>query len=225
MLVLLGFVATSWIITITLSAADATVHLLENPYLPAFLDGHAVAITVVMLLILGGVFLLGFSEAVTVAIPLVAVFLLPERDDHRDRDRRSLHHPRRVLHLDRCADLRTAAVSAGSSGPALLAFPLLVLGLSGFETGREHDAAGRRQRRYAGGAAGQSRIRNTRKLLTVAALIMSVYLLGSSFVTTVLIPAGGVRSRRRRERPGSGVPRPRTARRRRSAPSTTSAAS
>ena len=35
----------------------------------------------------------------------------------------------------------------------------------------------------------RSRIRNTRKLLAGAALIMSVYLLSTSFVTTVLIPA------------------------------------
>lgn len=34
-----------------------------------------------------------------------------------------------------------------------------------------------------------SRIRNTRKLLTAAAVIMSVYLLATSFITTVLIPA------------------------------------
>ncbi|WP_348994577.1 hypothetical protein [Arthrobacter sp. AL12] len=71
MLILLGFVATSWIITITLSSADATVHMLENPYIPEFMHGQAVLITVVLLLIVGGVFLLGFSEAVVVAVFLV----------------------------------------------------------------------------------------------------------------------------------------------------------
>src|ERR671912_1702886 len=56
-LVLLGFVATDFIVTITLSAADATAHLLEHPFLPPVLAGHQVAITLFLIAILGGVFL------------------------------------------------------------------------------------------------------------------------------------------------------------------------
>ena len=133
-LILLGFVATSWIVTITLSAADATVHMLENPYLPPFLEGQAVLITVVLLLILGGVFLLGFSEAVAVAIPLVAVFLLMNAVIIGVGIYDAVTQPGAL------ADWSAALTSSGAgfgdiAGPALVAFPLLVLGLSGFETG------------------------------------------------------------------------------------------
>jgi hypothetical protein len=74
-LVLLGFVATDFVITITLSAADATAHVLENPFVPVFLDGQAVAVTLLLIALLGGVFLSGFGEAIGIAVGVVAVYL------------------------------------------------------------------------------------------------------------------------------------------------------
>ncbi|GAA3703868.1 APC family permease [Nonomuraea antimicrobica] len=192
-LVLLGFVATSWIVTITLSAADASVHILENPYAPGFLHGHAVAITVVLLVVLGGVFLLGFTEAVGVAIPLVALFLGLNAVVVVVGLTEVLGDPAALSRwTDALASGQGGGGAAGLLWPAVLAFPLLVLGLSGFETGVSMmplvaaEGRGREERL-------RSRIRNTRKLLTAAALIMSVYLIATSFVTTVLIPVAEFR--------------------------------
>ncbi len=185
-LVLLGFVATSWIITITLSGADATVHLLENPYAPDFLRGQAVAVTIVLLLILGGVFLLGFNEAVTVAIPLVALFLALNAVVVGAGVVQLLADPSLYAGwIDRLGAQHGTVLDALKT--AAIAFPLLVLGLSGFETGVSMmplvSAKG-----ATPAARLVSRIRNSKRLLTTAALIMSVYLIGTSFITTVLIP-------------------------------------
>ncbi len=62
-------------ITITLSAADATAHLIENPFAPHFLEGQQVVITLALIAGLGVVFLRGFKEAINVAVVLVAAFL------------------------------------------------------------------------------------------------------------------------------------------------------
>src|SRR4051794_30543032 len=74
-LVLLGFAATDFIITMTLSAADASAHLIENPNVSSALQGHQLPITLALLALLGGVFLRGFSEAIGVAVALVATYL------------------------------------------------------------------------------------------------------------------------------------------------------
>ena len=74
-------------------------------------------------------------------------------------------------------------------GVAALLFPKLALGLSGFETGVAVMPLVQRRRRATTPERPRGRIRNTRKLLLTAALIMSVFLIGSSLVTTAAHPA------------------------------------
>lgn len=184
---LLGFVATGFVITITLSAADASAHLLENPFLRSTLEGQQVTVTLVLLLGLTAVFLKGFKEAIGLAVVLVGIYLglslvvvvrgAVEILGHRDLISRW-----------------TEAISIQYATPgaiiiaALIVFPRLALGLSGFETGVvvmpliKGDASDTHDN-----PAG--RIRGARRLLTTAAIIMSTMLVGSSLVTTILIPA------------------------------------
>ncbi len=76
-LVLLGFVATDFVITITLSAADASAHIIENPFVKdssSFLE-HPVPVTLGFDSVLGAVFLKGFKEAIGIAVFLVGIYL------------------------------------------------------------------------------------------------------------------------------------------------------
>src|ERR1043166_7273687 len=69
-LVLLGFVATDFVITITLSAADATAHIVENPFTPEVIK-HPIGVTLALIAFLGAIFLRGFKEAIGIAVALV----------------------------------------------------------------------------------------------------------------------------------------------------------
>ena len=184
-LCLLGFAATGFIITITLSAADATAHIIENPLAPASFN-HPILLTLILLAGLGAIFLKGFREAVGLAIPIVAIYLVLNVVVVLW----GLYHL--WLHPEALPAWRTLALAEHGSwtrmiGVALVLFPHLALGLSGFETGvavmplvqGDPDDDPKHPK---------GRIRNTRKLLTTAALIMSVMLVGSSIVTTTLIP-------------------------------------
>nr|WP_239102833.1 amino acid transporter [Actinoplanes siamensis] len=178
-LVLLGFAATDFIITITLSAADATAHIHENPYLPGALHGHQALITLFLVALLGAVFLKGFTEAIGIAVALVAVYLGLNVVVVGDALGEVISHPHAVTDW-------TGAMTAAHGSPlamagvALVVFPKLALGLSGFETGvavMPHIKGDLEQR-----------IRGGKRLLTTAAGIMSIFLITSSVATTVLIP-------------------------------------
>jgi hypothetical protein len=185
-LFLLGFAATSFVITITLSAADAAAHIVENPLVPSWLH-HPIPVTLVLLLALGAIFLKGFSDAITVAVVLVVVYLLLNIVVVVDGLRAIATHPE-MLSAWRASLLQQHGHPLLIGAMALLLFPKLALGLSGFETGVavmplvRGDASDTDEQPVG-------RIRNTKKLLRTAALIMSVMLIGSSFVTALLIPA------------------------------------
>src|SRR3982751_3216284 len=74
-LCLLGFAATDFVITITLSAADATKHIIGNPFVPPTFD-HPVTLTLILLSLLSGVFIKGFKEAIGLSVGIVGVYLV-----------------------------------------------------------------------------------------------------------------------------------------------------
>jgi hypothetical protein len=132
-LILLGFAATDFVITMTLSAADATKHAIENPYLHPFLGEAQVGVTLMLLALLAVVFLFGFREAIAmsavVAIPYLLLSLVVLV--------RGLGEiaARPELWSDWHRTLVARRDWGGIAAAALLVFPKLALGMSGFETG------------------------------------------------------------------------------------------
>jgi hypothetical protein len=184
-LCLLGFAATGFIITITLSAADATAHIVENPLVPHWMH-RPVALTLLLLAMLAAVFLKGFREAVGLAVPIVFTYLALNTVVLSVGLFEIFRHPDLLYSW-------SSGVMTAHANPlitvlfVLLLFPKLALGLSGFETGVavmplvQGDLSDREDRPVG-------RIRNTKKLLATAAIIMSIALVCSSVVTTLLIP-------------------------------------
>ena len=185
-LALLGFVATDFVITITLSAADAAEHIIHN----SFVEDHApqidhpIAVTLVLVGLLSAVFLKGFKEAIGIAVFLVAAYLVLNLVVIVTGTMAIVDNPS-VL-----STWQSAVFAAGGNGGglksflmiaglSLLVFPKLALGLSGFETGVAVMPL----------IDSPNRIEKTRRLLRTAALLMSFFLICSSFITSVLIPA------------------------------------
>ena len=200
-LVLLGFAATDFIITKTMSAADAAEHLVHNPFWPWHSENVSVEtrqrllVTMGMLVLLAAMFLRGFKEVIGLAAVIVGTFLaLNAIVVACGLEYLAAHPARLAAWYDRVRDgewyLADAPLRAGGAGGlalvSLLLFPKLALGLSGFETGvavmplirgRADDDPNHPT----------GRIRNTGKLLLTAAVIMSAFLLASSLVVSTLI--------------------------------------
>jgi hypothetical protein len=187
-LALLGFVATDFVITITLSAADASEHIIHNPFIEEnlkFVD-HPIPVTLFLVSVLAIVFLKGFKEAIGIAVFLVISYLFLNSIVIATGIYQIAMHPTVLADWKNAVLTTTTATGAIESRSvfmiialALLVFPKLALGLSGFETGVAVMPL----------IKNPKRIENTRRLLMTAALIMSFFLICSSFITSVLIPA------------------------------------
>ena len=203
-----------FIITITLSAADATAHIVENPFVREhfkFLN-HQIIVTLVLIGLLGMMFLKGFNEAIGIAVGIVAVYLTLNIvvisvglfDIFWLRPEVFVNWQQLVW-----SDADVGGSVFWLLIAALWFFPKLALGLSGFETGvvvmpliksgTESDEsinlslhltqAKEREMPEAAKKHIDGRIKNGQKLLTCAAIIMSFLLIGSSIITSMLIPA------------------------------------
>ncbi len=180
-LVLLGFATTDFVITMTLSAADAAAHFVHNPYTPRFLQNQ-MAVTLFLLAILGAIFLKGFKEAINIAVVLVGIYLALNVIATVAGLVHVLEQPRLLLEWKHAIFARHGSLFS-IIGISVLLFPRLALGLSGFETGVAVMPLIECDNNL------EARVRNTRRLLATAAIIMSVFLMATSIVTTLLIPA------------------------------------
>ncbi len=182
---LLGFAVTGFMMTITLCSSDAAKHIVENPVAPQWLQ-HQLGLTLLLVAFLGAIFIKGFKDAIWVAVILVWSYLILTGAViavglfHIFRDPTFYSNWLSNLNNSHTSINQIILVS-------LLTFPRLALGMSGFETGvavMPHIKGDPEDTQESC----KGRIRKTKILLFTAALIMAVYLITSSIVTTLLIP-------------------------------------
>lgn len=222
-LTMLGFAATDFVITITLSAADAAKHLIENPIfrtVPSWMH-QQVGITLIMIMILGAMFMKGFREVIGVAVVTVGVYLAMNAVIISGGLISLAQEPQLISEwwdklsagdigiggIEHAAAIPDSSAEGDAEAPApltpltwygglflsVLLFPKLALGLSGFETGVAVMPQIKGDPTDTE-ANPAGRIRRAQRLLLTSALIMSVLLIGSSIVVTTLIPLSALAS-------------------------------